>query len=109
MAEMVLTTGTRIDSNAVRTVIKKLTNHMYKLLPMREQGSDWKKLLETLIVQVSGMKELLQDQDELIFSLLCKMKGLFNLTDDKKDLVLYRRIIFECLGILNNLEKNVCG
>lgn len=46
-------------------------------------------------------------QDNLFLTIICKMEGLFNLTDDIKDMSLYRRTIFECLSLLNNLNKNV--
>lgn len=74
---------------------------------MREEGRDWEKPLETLIEELSGMKRLITGQDDLFFSILCKMEGLFSLIQDE-DMALYRRIIFECLGLLNNLEQNVC-
>jgi hypothetical protein len=53
------------------------------------------------------MKRLIPNQDDLFFTLLCKMEGLFDLTDDEKDMILYRRIIFECLSLLNSLNTNV--
>jgi len=53
------------------------------------------------------MKRLIEGQDSLFFMIICKMEGLFDLTDDDKDMSLYRRIIFECLGLLNSLDKNV--
>ncbi len=108
MEEMVLTTGACIDIKAIRNIIKKMTNHVYKLLPMREEGGQWRKLLETLVIQLSGMKRLIEGQDELIFSLLCKMEGLLSLSDDERDDTSYRRVIFDCLGLLNTLEKDVC-
>jgi len=53
------------------------------------------------------MKRLIVNQDSLFFTILCKMEGLFDLTDDIKDMSLYRRTIFECLSLLNSLNKNV--
>lgn len=73
---------------------------------MREQGKDWKKPLETLIEQLCGMKRLIENQDSLFFTIICKMEGLFDLTDDEIDMPLYRRTIFECLSLLNSLNRN---
>lgn len=103
---MVLTSGISIDIQAIHFNLKRIINQVYKLLPMREQGKDWEKPLETLIEELSGMKRLIVGQDDLFFLILCKMEGLFILkyADDMK---LYRRIIFECLSLLNNLDKNV--
>jgi hypothetical protein len=36
--------------------------------------------------------------------LLSKMEGLYSLTKNE-DFVLYRRTIFECLGLMNDLQK----
>ena len=107
MAEMVLTSGVTIDMKAIDFNLKRIINQVYKLLPMREEGRDWVKPLQTLIEQLSGMKRLIVGQDDLFFLILCKMQGLFSLKR-AEDMSIYRRIIFECLGLLNTLHKNVC-
>ena len=107
MAQLFLTRDVLIQGEDFSINIKRIINQLYKLLPMREQGKDWEKPLETLIVQLCGMKRLIVNQDSLFFTILCKMEGLFDLTDDIKDMSLYRRTIFECLGLLNSLNKNV--
>ena len=97
-----------MDNKSIDNFFKRIINQLYKLLPMREQGKDWEKPLETLIEQLCGMKRLMiHYQDDLFLTIICKMEGLFNLTDDIKDMSLYRRTIFECLSLLNNLNKNV--
>ena len=107
MEQVVLTSGIEINIDAINFNFKRIINQVYKLLPMREEGRDWKKPLQTLIEQLSGMKRLIIDQDSLFFLILCKMEGLFSLDNDE-DMIIYRRIIFECLGLLNTLNKNVC-
>ena len=39
---------------------------------------------------------------EIYFPLLSKLEGLYSLTNDE-DFLCYRRTIFECLNLLNNL------
>ena len=95
-----------IDNTVIKKRIYKLINQIYKLLPMRQQGRDWQKPLQTLIEELSGMKRLINDQDDLFFLILCKMEGLFSLTTEN-DMSTYRRIIFECLSLLNTLNGNV--
>lgn len=107
MAQLFLKYDVPIEEEDFSINIKRIINQLYKLLPMREQGKDWKKPLETLIQELCGMKRLIEGQDSLFFMIICKMEGLFDLTDDDKDMSLYRRIIFECLGLLNSLDKNV--
>ena len=53
------------------------------------------------------MKRLINGQDDLFFLILCKMEGLFSL-NKVEDMDTYRRIIFECLGLLNSLNEHVC-
>lgn len=104
---MILTNGTQIENNSIYFNITKIINQVYKLLPMRQEGQDWQKPLQTLIEELSGMKRLISGQDNLFFLILCKLEGLFNLKE-KKDMQLYRRIIFESLNLLNSLKDNVC-
>ena len=106
MGQVVLTSGIAIEKQAITFNIKRVINQLYKLLPMREQGKDWVKPLETLIQEITGMKRLIIGQDDLFFMILCKMEGLFSLNKEE-DMILYRRIIFECLSLLNSLENNV--
>lgn len=106
MAQLFLKYGVSIDKEDFSVNIKRIINQLYKILPMREQGKDWKKPLETLIEQLCGMKRLIENQDSLFFTIICKMEGLFDLTDDEIDMPLYRRTIFECLSLLNSLNRN---
>ena len=94
-----------IDAAAIQNNLKRITNQIYKLLPNREEGSDWEKPLSTLIEELAGMDRLLEDYHEDLFALLCKLEGLFTLVKED-DFFLYRRTIFECLGLINNLIKS---
>lgn len=104
MAQMALMSGITIDTTVINESIKRIINQVYKLLPMRQEGRDWEKLLETLIQELSGMKRLIVGQDDLFFLILCKMEGLFSLKD-RDDMPVYRRTIFEILNLLNSLNK----
>lgn len=95
-----------IDNSVIINRIKKIINQIYKLLPMREQGKDWEKPLQTLIEQLSGMKRLFEIQNDLFFLILCKMEGLFSL-NKYEDMNTYRRTIFEILNLLSSLEDYV--
>ena len=95
-----------IKSDSVIINLKRLTNQIYKLLPSREEGLDWQKPLQTIIEELSGMSRILIDQQTTLFSLLCKLEGLFILVQEE-DLSLYRRIIFECLRLMDNIQ-NLC-
>lgn len=97
--------GTALDFNnqAIINNIDRLTNRIFKLLPSREEGGDWKTPLNNIIYEVIGMKILWSDQTKL-FTLLCKLEALNSLTEED-DFLVFRKIIFECLGILNDIKK----
>ena len=91
-----------IDSHTVATTLKKIINQTYKLLPMREEGIDWQKPLTTILEELSGMSRLFVGQQDKFFPILCKLEGLFELTE-ADDFLTYRGVIFECLGLMNEL------
>ena len=101
---MVIKYNVEIKNEAILKNIDRVTNQIFKLLPSREEGGEWRIPLQNLIIEVAGMNELLIDQ-VILFSLLCKMEGLLNL-DKEEDFLQFRKTIFECLGLLNEI-KNV--
>lgn len=107
MAQVVLTLGISVSKDAVDNNLKRIINQVYKLLPLREEGKNWEKPLETLIEELAGMADLIEGQDELFFSILCKMKGLLSLTKEF-DMPTYRRTILELLSLLGELKSHVC-
>ena len=98
-----------IQNEAIIQNLKKLTNQIYKLLPNREEGIDWKKPLTTILEEFAGMNRLFLNSHSLLFTLLCKLEGLFTLDDDKdgenKNFLIFRKTIFECLSLVNDLVK----
>ena len=91
-----------IDKKVVQGEIKKLINQIYKLLPSWEEGIDWKKPLETIIEELAGMDRLLTDQHNIFFPTLSKLEGLFICQPDQFHL--FRRTIFEILGLMSSLR-----
>ena len=88
-----------INNSAIDDNLKRITNQIYRLLPVREE---WKKPLITLIEELSGMDSLLIDQHTILFSLLCKLEGLLILDEDFQ---LFKRTIFESLNLVSNLRE----
>lgn len=89
---------------AIQKNLMRLINQIYKLLPQREEEKDWKTPLSTIIEELLGMIDLLNQ--EKLFSLLCKLQGLNHL-EQEEDFPLYRRIIFECLTLLNEIKGEI--
>ena len=99
---MVLKYDIQIADDAITENIDRIINQIFKLLPSREEGGDWETPLHNLILEVGGMNKLLSDQT-ILFSLLCKMEALTVLTGED-DYLDFRKLIFECLGLLKQLK-----
>ena len=94
-----------IDDDILRFNVKRLTNQVYRLLPAKEEGSDWVKPLETCIIELLGLGDLFPDQPKFLM-LVSKLDGL-RVSKDDIEFALYRRTIFEFCGILNKIEKEL--
>ncbi len=100
-----------INSETINNNFKRIINLTYALLPTREEGNDWQKPLETILEELCGLYRLVIDlpfNHTTLFCLICKLEGLFTLVEEK-DFGLYRRTIFECLALLNNIKDECIG
>lgn len=103
---MIIKNDAYINNEAIKINLQRLTNQVYKLLPNWEEGIDWHKPLTTIIEELSGMDMLFLDHHTILFSLLCKLQGLL-IFEKEEDFFLFRKTIFECLNLINELVK-VC-
>lgn len=92
-----------INSEMLISSLNRLTNQIFKVLPMREEGGEWKATLQNLIVELAGMHSLLIDQVDF-FPLLCKMEGMLTL-DSEEDFLIFRSNIFECLRLIGKIKQ----
>lgn len=105
---MILKYNIQIENKDISYRFQNLINQIYKLLPIREQGANWEKPLQTIIEELAGIQRLMNgNYSEIFFPLLSKMEGLYSLIDEE-DFFCYRRTIFECLGLMNVLQKKLC-
>ena len=44
--------------NDIGPNVNRLINQIWKLIPMLENNEDWKKQLDTVIIEVAGMNEI---------------------------------------------------
>lgn len=105
---MILKYNIDIKEQTIHNRLQNLINQIYKLLPSREEGADWEKPLQTVLEELAGMQRLMNcGYSEIFFPLLNKLEGLYSLVEDD-DFLCYRRTIFECLGLMNELQKKIC-
>lgn len=80
--------------------VQRLTNQMWKLIPMREHEEDWEKQLETVILELVGLNELFVGPSFL--QLLSKMEGL---RVKEVSFEFYRKTVFECISLLREIHE----
>lgn len=82
--------------------IIRLINQLWKLIPMRENNEDWKKQLNTVIIEIAGLGSVLNQEPQFL-QLVSKLKGLEII---ETDFNLYRKTIFESIGLLKGCVLN---
>ena len=80
----------------------RLTNQLWKLIPMKEHEEDWQKQLDTVILEITGLNEILIFTPSLL-TLLSKLEGL-RLIDIP--FVLYRKTVFEAISLLQEFGRD---
>lgn len=80
------------DHNNVR-----LTNQIFKLLPMYEKNEDWEKQQQTIILELKGYNEMFEDNPHFMV-LISKLVAL-SFVEDRID---FRKLIFEAITELKN-------
>ena len=81
--------------------INRLTNQMWKLIPMRENGEKWLPQIDIIECELLGLKDVYYIADEKFVILLSKLKGLKN---TEMPFELYRNTVFKCISLLRELR-----
>ena len=90
----------KFPEETIRKNITRLTNQMWKLIPMRENEENWEKQLETVIVEVVGLNEIFV-MCPTFLQLLSKLEGL---RVKETNFELYRKTVFECINLIQELN-----
>lgn len=101
---MITSYDINVDNDIIAANLSRIGNQIFKLLPMREEGDEYRKPLQTLIVELLGMNYLFPEQPKL-FSLVCKLQGLD--CEEEIEFFLYRRTIFEACSLTSELKSYV--
>lgn len=86
-----------VEKNIVR-----LINQLWKLIPMRENNEDWEKQLNTVIIEIAGLGQVFNQEPQFL-QLVSKLEGLKVV---ETDFNLYRKTVFESIGLLRGCFKN---
>lgn len=85
-----------VEVTGLQSNVKRLTNQLWKLIPMKENEEDWQKQLDTVVVEITGINEIFV-LDSILLQLLSKLEGL-RVLDVSFDL--YRKTVFESITLL---------
>lgn len=91
-----------ISDQYLRNNVKRLTNQLWKLIPMREHEENWQKQLETVTIEIAGLGQIVFDNNPSSLQLLSKLEGL-KIVDTSFET--YRRTVFEAINLLQGLLK----
>lgn len=84
----------------IQPEINRLTNHLWKLIPMRENGENWELQLTTVINEIVGLNEILNYSNNYLV-LLAKLEGLLH---SESTFDFYRKTVFEAISLVRRPE-----
>lgn len=97
---------TKYNFDFSREVIQKdvirLTNQVWKLIPMREHEENWQKQLDTVIIEIAGLNEIFIEEPQFL-QILSKLEGLKVQTEI--EFQTYRKTVFEILNLLQEFKN----
>lgn len=83
--------------------LKRLTNQLWKLIPMCENEEDWISHLSIIIEEIRGLAEIYKDNVNSLI-LLSKLEGLK--ADANEDFMIYRKTVFRCIDLLTQVLRD---
>ena len=92
--------GIGFDKSDVIKNIRRLTNQLWKLIPMRENEEDWQKQLDTVILEFVGLNEIFIGPTFL--QALSKLEAL---KVKEVDFDFYRKTVFECISLIQSIKN----
>lgn len=85
----------------MQSTIMRLTNQLWKLIPMKENGENWQTQLDSVILELTGLNEILVLNPTLL-QLLSKLEGLQAIDIP---FTLYRKTVFESISLLQEFGR----
>lgn len=92
--------GFSVPEDAIVSNVNRLTNQLWKLIPMKENKENWLGQLDTVIIEITGLNEILICDNKFLV-LLSKLEGL-KLTNVEFNI--YRKTVFEAISLLREMR-----
>lgn len=91
------------NSEAIIANCQRLTNQVWKLIPMRENQEDWQRQLETCLNEIIGLTDVLGIYPKHLEAII-KLDGLLI---RESDFAFFRKTIFETISLLQEIKKKI--
>ena len=95
--------GNKYPKESIEQNVTRLTNQIWKLIPMREHDEDWKQQLNTVSLEIAGLSIIFAAFPQFL-SLRAKLEGLIQIDTTFE---FFRKTVFECISLLQEVKKNV--
>ena len=95
--------GVDFSDEVVIAEIQRLTNQLWKIIPMRENKENWQKQLNTVIIEIVGLSKIFIQIPQFL-QLIAKLEGLQEM-GEANDFEVYRKTVFECISLLQRLKN----
>ena len=83
--------------------LRRLINQIWKLVPMRENEENWKVQIETVLIELIGLKELFNNELDLLV-IITKLEGL---KYSETTFAQYRGTVFSIIHELGDLRNGL--
>ena len=90
------------SKEVIQKDVIRLTNQIWKLIPMREHEENWQKQLDTVIIEIAGLNEIFIEEPQFL-QILSKLEGLKVQTEI--EFQTYRKTVFEILNLLQEFKN----
>lgn len=91
--------GCNFSKEVIIKDITRLTNQLWKLIPMRENKENWQKQLKTVIIEIVGLNNVFKDSLNFLI-LLSKLEGISEDIPFEE----YRKTVFEAINLIQELK-----
>ena len=89
-------------SEVIDRQITRLTNQLWKLIPMRENEENWEKQLNIVKIEIAGLNRIFLQTPQFL-QILAKLEGISEI--ENMEFSDYRRTVFEVISLLQQLKK----
>lgn len=89
-------------SEVIDRQITRLTNQLWKLIPMREKEENWEKQLNIVKIEIAGLNRIFLQTPQFL-QILAKLEGISEI--ENMEFSDYRRTVFEVISLLQELKK----